>query len=153
MSLLFQPRIGTVVQCNFMGMIEPEMVKKRDVVIVARHRQNNKLVTVVPLSTTAPLQAIGHHHKLDKNPRPNGDQSTVVWAKCDMIYTLSLERLDSYYIHTRKGGRQSVNQQVSPDDLTAIRKAIAFALHLTDNQAVPARGLESVSVSALKQPE
>ena len=54
MALAFQPRPGTVVMCDFAGYVLPEMVKVRPVVVIARNRKNRQLVTVVPLSTTAP---------------------------------------------------------------------------------------------------
>ncbi|MDI9334058.1 MAG: type II toxin-antitoxin system PemK/MazF family toxin [Cytophagales bacterium] len=153
MSLLFPPRIASIVQCDFTGMIEPEMVKKRDVVVIARNRHNSRLVTVVPLSTTAPSKQEDYHYLLPKNPRPDGDTHKEVWAKCDMVYTLSIARLDLYYTRTRRGGRQSVNMQVTPTDFSAIQKAVLNALNLSDNEPVPARDLESASAQALRQPE
>jgi uncharacterized protein YifN (PemK superfamily) len=149
MSLPYQPRASYVVMCDFTGFVAPEMVKYRDVVVLAPNKQNNKLVTVVPLSTTPPKTVERHHHLLASNPRPHGDQLEQVWAKCDMVYTVALARLDSYFTHTRRGGRQTVNSKVSATDFAAIRAGVAFALNLGDNQAVPVRGLESSSVSAL----
>ena len=134
-------------------MIAPEMVKKRDVVVIARNRHNPRLVTVVPLSTTAPQKQEDYHYLLPKNPRPDGDAGEQVWAKCDMLYTLSIARLDLYYTRTRRGGRQSVSMQVAPADFSAIQKGVLAALNLSDNQFVPARDLESASAQALRQPE
>ena len=84
MTLLYQPRAGAVVRCDFRGMIEPEMVKLRDVVVLMPHKQNRQLVTVVPLSTTPPTPPQLYHHELTKDPRPDGDTMRSVWAKCDM---------------------------------------------------------------------
>jgi uncharacterized protein YifN (PemK superfamily) len=56
--------------CDFKGYVVPEMVKIRPVVVVARNRKNRKLVTVVPLSTTAPDALEDHHHELGANPLP-----------------------------------------------------------------------------------
>lgn len=133
MSLPFQPRVGAVVRCDFRGMIEPEMVKMRDVVVIARHRRNPKLVTVVPLSASQPIRPEPYHHELPKDPRPDGDSMRPIWAKCDMLYTVSLERLDTHYTRTQRGGRQSVTVLLSPDDLAAIRRGVAAALNLSDN--------------------
>jgi uncharacterized protein YifN (PemK superfamily) len=47
MPLLYQPRPGQVVMCDFKGYVVPEMVKVRPVVVVARNRKNRWLVTVV----------------------------------------------------------------------------------------------------------
>jgi uncharacterized protein YifN (PemK superfamily) len=153
MALLFPPRLAYVVQCDFTGMIEPEMVKKRDVVVIARNRHNPRLVTVVPLSTTAPLKQESYHYLLPKNPRPDGNANEQVWAKCDMIYTLSTARLDLYYTRSRRGGRQSTPMQVTSLDFLAIQKAVLAALNLSNNHSVPARDLESASAQALRQPE
>jgi len=132
-TLLYQPRAGAVVRCDFRGMIEPEMVKLRDVVVLMPHKQNRQLVTVVPLSTTPPTPPQLYHHELTKDPRPDGDTMRSVWAKCDMVYTVSLERLEMHYTRTRRGGRQSVKVQLSHDDFIAIRRCVAIALHLSDN--------------------
>ena len=153
MPLPFQPRQGAVVLCDFRGMIEPEMVKRREVVVIARHKHNGQLVTVVPLSATEPERPETYHYRLSKDPRPDGDPTKTIWAKCDMVYTLCLERLDMHYTRTRRGARQSVRVQLPPEDIAAIRLCVAAALQLTDNRGVPARGLESGSATALNQPE
>lgn len=152
MAIHFQPRAGSVVRCDFRGMIEPEMVKMRDVVVIAQHKCNPKLVTIVPLSATQPNRPEPFHYQLPKDPRPDGDSMHPIWAKCDMIYTVCLERLEMHYTRTRRGGRQSVKAQITPDDLIAIRQCVASALHLSDNGIVPARGYESGSAPALNQP-
>jgi len=64
MPLKFQPKAGSVVICDFHGFVVPEMVKKRPVVIIAKHKHNSQLVTVVPLSTTQPKPVAPYHHKL-----------------------------------------------------------------------------------------
>lgn len=133
MSLQYQPRAGEVVRCDFHGMIEPEMVKKRDVVVLMPHKQNRQLVTVVPLSTTAPHPPQAYHHALSRDPRPDGGTMRSVWAKCDMLYTVSLERLEMHYTRSRRGGRQSVRISLPQDDFAAIRRCVAIALHLSDN--------------------
>lgn len=133
MAIPYQPRAGAVVRCDFRGMIAPEMIKIRDVVVLMPHKQNRQLVTVVPLSTTAPTPPQPYHHELAKDPRPDGDTMHSVWAKCDMVYTVSLERLEMHYTRSRRGGRQSVRVQLPPDDFAAIRNCVAIALHLSDN--------------------
>lgn len=148
----FQPRAGAVVRCDFRGMIAPEMLKMRDVVVLAPHKQNGKLVTIVPLSASAPKQPQPYHHQLPKDPRPDGDSMHPIWVKCDMIYTVSLERLEMHYTRTRRGGRNSVRVLLPPDDFEAIRRCVAIALNLTNNEGVPIWGIESGSATALNQP-
>ena len=124
----FQPRAGDVVMCDFTGFVEPEMVKTRPVVVIAQHKRNKKLVTVVPLSTTKPAQLENYHHEMSTNPLPDKPH-TSCWAKCDMIYTVALARLDRY----RVGGNQYIVPKVSKADFKEIRAAVAAALYLFDN--------------------
>lgn len=128
MSLLFQPKPRSVVMCDFVGFIAPEMVKVRPVVVLSRHRHNRNLVTVVPLSTTEPTKIEDHHHELSTNPLPDKPH-TSCWAKCDMVATVSLARLDRYQI----GRNQYVVPEVNAIDFVAIRAGVASALQLTDN--------------------
>jgi uncharacterized protein YifN (PemK superfamily) len=125
MALAFQPRPGAVVMCDFRGNVVPEMVKVRPVVVVARNRKNRQLVTVVPLSTTAPDILESHHHELSVNPLP-GKEQIACWAKCDMIATVSLSRLDRYKVAPRK----YVAPELPKADFEAIKKAIMSALGL-----------------------
>jgi uncharacterized protein YifN (PemK superfamily) len=111
--------------CDFRGYVVPEMVKVRPVVVVARNRKNRQLVTVVPLSTTAPATLEDCHHELSANPLP-GKEHVTCWAKCDMIATVSLARLDRYKVAQRK----YVAPELLEADFGAIKKAIVSALGL-----------------------
>jgi uncharacterized protein YifN (PemK superfamily) len=136
MPLLYQPKPRMVVMCDFIGFIIPEMVKVRPVVVLSRHKRNRQLVTVVPLSTTAPDRLEAEHHALSTNPLP--DKTYVqCWAKCDMVATVSLARLDRY----KAGKSLYVTPEISIADYDKIRAAVASALNLTHNMIVPARGL------------
>ena len=128
MALLYQPKPRSVVMCDFVGFIAPEMVKVRPVVVLARHKHNRNLVTVVPLSTTEPTKIEDHHHELSTNPLPDKPH-TSCWAKCDMVATVSLARLDRYQI----GRNAYVVPEISAIDFVAIRTGVASALQLTDN--------------------
>ncbi len=131
MPLLFQPKPRSVVICDFYGFIAPEIIKKRPVVVIAAHKRNSKLVTVVPLSTTAPDLVEAHHYRLKQNPLPDSSPSTVVWAKCDMLAVVSIERLDQY--RTARGSdhrRQYLKIQIGPEQFDEIRRGVASALGL-----------------------
>lgn len=52
--LQYQPKPNTIVMCDFAGFISPEMVKKRPVIVIKKNKENPKLVTIVPFSTTEP---------------------------------------------------------------------------------------------------
>ena len=130
MALKFQPKPGSVVMCDFRtGFIVPEMVKYRPVVVIARHSSNSRLVTIVPLSTTAPAELKPYHHALSVNPLPDR-KNIQCWAKCDMVMTVSLSRLDRY--KTRVANvRQFVVPVLLKPDFEGIQHATAAALNLT----------------------
>lgn len=124
MALTFQPKVGSVLMCDFDGFVEPEMVKKRPVVVIARNRSNSKLVTVVPLSCTPPTQMESHHYQLPRNPVP-AHKGKTCWAKCDMLATVAIARMDRL-----KKGWERVTPEVSAADLEAIRLGVVNALQL-----------------------
>jgi len=109
------------------------MVKSRDVVVVAPHYQNRELVVVVPLSTTPPKKVQPYHYELPKDPRPSGDALHAVWAKCDMLYTFSIQRLAMHTTHNKHGVRQSVRVRLPDEEFAAIKRCVAFALNLPYN--------------------
>jgi len=117
--------------CNFAGFVVPEMVKVRPVVVVARHRQNRQLVTVIPLSTSQPNTLKAHHHELSINPLPD-KENIICWAKCDMVSTVSLHRLDRYLI----GKRNYVVPVISEQDFAAILAGVAAALGIPQNPVI-----------------
>ena len=129
-----QPPVGSILLCDFAGMTPPEMVKRRDVVVIARNR-NKQLVTVVPLSTTRPERLQPYHHPLSFDPRPDGDTMRQVWVKSDMLYTVSLARLDRYR-RRAGGGWQFINVTGPAAEFETIRKCVAIALQLADNEDV-----------------
>jgi uncharacterized protein YifN (PemK superfamily) len=124
MALSFQPKVGNVLMCDFEGYVAPEMIKKRPVVVIARNRANNQLVTVVPLSTTAPEVMETHHYRLPLNPVP-AHKGETCWAKCDMLATVSITRMDRM-----KDGWNRVVPIISAVDLNAIRLCVVNALQL-----------------------
>jgi uncharacterized protein YifN (PemK superfamily) len=132
MALLYQPRPGCVVMCDFAGNIVPEMIKVRPVVVIARNRKNRLLVTIVPLSSTVPTAVEDHHHQLSANPLP-GKAAVRCWAKCDMVATVSLSRLD----RVKGPKRQYVVPTLPMEDFEAIRRGVAIALDLTHLEGVP----------------
>ncbi len=124
MPITFHPKPGYVLMCDFAGYVAPEMVKARPVVIVSpAHLRRPGLVSVVPLSTTAPDLIEAYHYRLTGNPVP-GSSAGEVWAKCDMLATVSIARLDRIKIERGRYERGSV----SMDQVRAIRLCIALSL-------------------------
>jgi mRNA interferase MazF len=134
MALRFHPKIGDVLICAFPdGLRAPEMTKIRPVVVVTRqHKGRPSLCTVVPLSTTAPDPVMDYHVRINEQGLPRSLRSKATWAKCDMLYTFCLDRLDRV-----KCGKDGVTGQriyetgrIGVDEIAKVRKAIAFALGL-----------------------
>ena len=117
--------------CDFSGFQEPEMVKTRPVVILRKHRTNSKLVTVVPLSMTKPAATKAYHHEFSTNPIPTAMPWEITWAKCDMVATISIDRLDRFKVKIQ-GLRQYIEPHINDEDFQAIRQCVAAALGLTD---------------------
>ena len=134
MALMHPPRVGSVLWCDFRGYIAPEMVKRRPVVVVARHKENMQLVSVVPLSTTRPDRMQAYHHHFAENPMPGAVGGC--WAKCDMVATVSLQRLDLVRRPARRG-HEVLRLHVSTDVVNALKKGIVAALMLLPAQAHP----------------
>ena len=127
MPLLYQPKEGSVLICDFRGYEVPEMIKIRPVVVIRKHRTNSLLVTVVPLSTTAPNCVLEHHLELVNHLQ---GAAPTCWAKCDMVATVSLSRLDRIKTRDRQGKRTYVISQLETDEFSAIKTAVRRALGL-----------------------
>lgn len=124
-GLSFHPRAGTLLMCDFRGFIEPEISKRRPVIVVTpRLAYRDGLCMIVPTSTTAPKYPQAFHVRLSKNYHPNEPDDTPVWAKCDLITSVSMKRLDRFKVDQRKFDAP----RVSDDDLKAVRQGIFAAL-------------------------
>ena len=128
MGIRYQPKEKSILFCDFKGTIAPEINKKRPVVIVSKHRHNSKLVTVIPLSTTRPTTIANYQHQLLVNPLTGNNDEC--WAKCDMIYTVSIDRLSLYRVIDEKGLYQKKLLTLDEESYKAIKKAVACALKI-----------------------
>ena len=126
MALTFHPKPGTILIWDYAGFKEPEMVKSRPCVVVSpklKHRTG--LCTVVPLSTQVPIPPQAHHHQVTfERPLPWPFDAPVMWAKCDMLATVSFNRLA--LIKIRK--REYIKPRLSAGDMDRIRTCIMHAL-------------------------
>ena len=118
MTLLYQPKEGSVLICDFRGYEVPEIIKIRPVIVIRRHRTNKLLVTVVPLSTTAPQTVLAHHLQLESHLQ---GASPVCWAKCDIVATVSLGRLDRIKRKDRPGKRTYKIAELSSEQFLAVK--------------------------------
>jgi len=131
MPLPFQPKARTVLSCDFSGYVEPEIVKRRPVVVLKAHKTNPKLVAVVPLSTTRPTVLEEHHYRLLQNPLPDVEHIEV-WAKCDLVAVVSIARLDMIRSGRRRrdGKREYLHLQIGSDQFESIRRSVVAGLGL-----------------------
>jgi mRNA interferase MazF len=135
MALTYHPQPGEILLCNYStGFMAPEMVKIRPVVVVSprlRHRDN--LVAVVPFSTTAPIPLEAYHCEIVlARPLSAPFDAPMMWAKCDMIATVALSRLDRFRAGRKRhsAGRMYVSGQLTPEQLSSVRKAVLCGLGL-----------------------
>ena len=128
MPLNFQPDPGTLWMCDFdTGFMPPEMVKYRPVVVISpQPGWMSGLCTIVPLSTTPPIPVKPFHHLMDERSLPPGKlRQNEAWAKCDMLNTVSVDRLSR-----ATSRRQRLTFRVLEADLDAIRECVKIALGL-----------------------
>ena len=92
-QLPFHPSPGDILICDYTtGFRKPEMIKKRLCVVVSpKLKRRDDLVSVVPLSESAPDPTEHWHHKIELVSKSWGDGPR--WAKCDMIATVGYARL------------------------------------------------------------
>lgn len=117
--------------CDFEGFKAPEMIKRRPVVVVSnRLRKTTGLCTVVPCSTTQPAEILNCHYSFVLDPPlPSPHDAHAQWVKCDMVYTVSFDRLSVPFIGKDANGKRIYDQRtVTDDELNGIRKAILHGL-------------------------
>ena len=135
MAIREHPHTGAVMICDFnAGFREPEMVKRRPVVVISpKIAARPGLCTVVALSTTAPNPKLPFHAQIDLRPElPAPWQSDGVWVKGDMVYAVGFHRLD--FIRLGKdlnGKRRYLYQPLSVENLKEIRACVLKGIGLT----------------------
>ncbi|MBW7957192.1 MAG: type II toxin-antitoxin system PemK/MazF family toxin [Deltaproteobacteria bacterium] len=135
MSLPYHPPTGTIVICDFHGLVVPEMVKRRpSIVISPRLRKRDGLCTVVPLSKTEPNPIMPYHYRLHLSPAlPPPYDSTPSWVKGDMLYTVSLKRLSLPHKGKDPNGKRQYDiRTLDEADLIKIKECILHALGMAN---------------------
>lgn len=135
MSLKFHPEPGTILVCDFSGLREPEMVKRRPVVVISpRLKRRDGLLTVAPLSTTEPEHIMDYHSRIELNPAlPEPFNASVMWVKADMIYNVCFERLE--LLRTKRdqtGKRKYLQYQLDEPIMREIKKAVLAGLGFSE---------------------
>lgn len=135
MPIREHPLVGTILMCDFSsGFREPEMVKRRPVVVLSpKIAARPGLCTVVALSTTAPRSVQPFHCKITVDPRlPPPYDSAENWVKGDMIYSIGFHRLDFVRQDKgRDGKRRYRYQPLSDGDIKKIRECVLRGLGMS----------------------
>jgi mRNA interferase MazF len=135
MAIREHPALGTILMCDFgAGFAEPEMVKRRPVVVLSpKIGARPYLYTVVALSTKTPDPVMPYHCQIDLRPRlPPPLQSDGVWVKGDMVNTVGFHRLDLIRLgKERDGKRIYLYQPLSSDTLRRVRVCVLHAMGLS----------------------
>ena len=153
-SLAGIPSRGRIIIVNFElagAGVPPEMRKTGRPCVVVQNNSlaRGRLVTVVPLSTTAPDREMPYHHRMDHRsfrdwPVEWDGQGESRWAKCDYVTTISLDRCIDPYHRDAYGPRRYVKCRVIAADMAAIEKCILWALGIAPISAtvaeIPGRG-------------
>lgn len=139
--MLTSYRAGSVFWMDFnqFGFEAPEMVKRRMVVVVSSRtlKRNPELVTVVPLSATPPMHANARHNvPLEKTYYWGLKSGNPLWAKCDMLMTVSTRRLEQVNTATEPGQNHLPVPELARDDLRRVRLGVVHAIDL-DAQLLP----------------
>lgn len=132
MTLPYSPSRGEILICDFdTGFREPEMVKRRPAIVVShKNSHGRRLCTVVPLSTTAPIPAKSWHYALPHVQIPGWVAKATMWAKCDMLATVSFDRLTKPYKKTQHSGRKYIGVFLCDEDMAAINACLMAYLAL-----------------------
>jgi mRNA interferase MazF len=134
MAIKFAPRQGTVVTVNFDGGFrEPEMVKRRLAIVISpANKERGRLVTVVPLSTTAPQKVMPYHCQIDiPFDLPAYWGKITRWVKGDMVNAVSFDRVDLLCLgKDAQGQRIYQTQTLSVEMLTKVQGCVLRSLGL-----------------------
>jgi uncharacterized protein YifN (PemK superfamily) len=148
MAINFSPKVGQILDCNYghyprdkNGFIldnivdahmPPEMVKRR-LVIVLNGKLNGNSSIVVPLSTTKDEIKLkrGIHVQLDAGIIEDLRYFSPVtcWAKCDMVQTVSNNRLNKPMLAARGWLSQCIPSPI----ITLIQQAIVNSIKISEN--------------------
>ena len=110
--VIHQPSPGRVVMCDFTFLRKPEMQKERRAIVVSARSSNaTGRCTVVPVSKLMAAIPNPAHYRFSPAAYPFFHKSEPVWAICDHIYTVSLERLWMVNISHRPAPSAAISAQ------------------------------------------
>lgn len=136
MALNYAPSRGEVLICRFPeDHRAPEMVKTRPVLVLnsqAQIKQSGGLVTIVPISLTKPEPVKPWHLQLPLVCVPEPMRRLVGdrWAKCDMLYTFHMDRLELAKGPKARARRTYHKGKADLQTLEAIRDCVSSYLEI-----------------------
>jgi uncharacterized protein YifN (PemK superfamily) len=123
----FVPGPGRIVMCDFTHLKKPEMQKERRAIVVStKAASGHGRCTVVPVSKLPSKEPNPHHFEFAGGTYPFFHRTEPVWAVCDHIYTVSLERLWAVNI----GLKPQPNARISDEHLKAVRASVGTGFDL-----------------------
>lgn len=117
------------------GFREPEMVKRRPAVVISpRLPHRDHLCTVIPLSSSPGARELDYIVRLEiTEPLPEPFDYRVMWAKCDMMATVSFERLDLFRtVRDHTGKRRYLQPKLPEADLQRVRRGVLYSLGIKE---------------------
>ena len=130
MPIQFHPKQGAILVCNFdPGFKQPEMVKRRPVVVISPQiSARADLCTVVPISTEPPRKVMPYHYEIDVELPPPWEKGPN-WVKGDMVYAVAFRRLELIRFGRAEDNRRTyILIQLQNRDLKEVRKCVLHAL-------------------------
>lgn len=139
MAIPHHPNIGDILVCEFPACLhEPEMIKRRPVVVISRQLPGRpRLCTVVPLSTTPPNPVQRYHAEVATPGVPKPFDSPMKWVKGDLVYTLCIDRMSRFKVINKTTGERSyVTCRLSMDDLKIVKECVRNGLSLVEKPQI-----------------
>jgi len=136
MAITEHPAVGALLICDFWpGFREPEMVKRRPVVVISpKIRARAGLCTVVALSTTKPTPIMPYHCEITPHPPlPLPWLPGPIWVKGDMVVAVGFHRLDFFRSGKDRSGKRIYRYDpLSSEDLRKVRRCVLAVLGLAN---------------------
>lgn len=132
MPLKYLPEKGEIVICDFTKFGAPEITKVRPAIVISSPMKNvANVCTVVALSTTPPRPPMPFHALITIDPPLRKPfEAQQVWVKGDMIYTLSVSRLNRPDFKGSDGIRRYYQQKLDQSEYEKVEKCIRQWLKL-----------------------
>jgi uncharacterized protein YifN (PemK superfamily) len=114
--------------CDFRFLRKPEMQKERRAIVISPRSMNRQRCVVVQVSMLRPEGLVpAHYHEFAPGTYRFFHRSNPVWALCDHLYTVSLERL--WFVNDERNRR--LNAELRTADLQAVQEKVQVGLGLT----------------------